>query len=411
MDPAHNRLPPICPPILEALDELLHFAVRQPLDFLGTTHELRGLRFEAYAKYKRHWKRPRTCVVPGCTQRSVAASHALQRSGPLQLIAEDGHVLTPSIDPIKEQMAIRPIGVAQAATFAGFCTDHEQLFADFEREGSLNRDRHIMLQVFRTICREVVAHEVQMSHLQHLLHQLDSIAVGNATVLLKRRLGETVSSKLSVTRISTPWLRKRRAAIHDLLQEEKDIVACLKADYLVPAYMDIKGSDEHLSHWVLRIAQPVPVCLAGMGNFWIRDKNGTHCVRAFLNVWPTHDRSVVCISAKHSDNKCLRVCLGEFLGGQLLGPLTLIETWMVNGTDHWFIAPSVWAEIPTARRERILGEHQESKHHIGVAYGRSIFDGLRAEMLRRCDDAARCSAEYRREANKLRDTRLYIVGQ
>ena len=57
----------------------------------------------------------------------------------------------------------------------------------------------------------------------------------------------------------------------------------------------------------------------------------------------------------------------------------MIERWMIRGTDHWFIKPSVWRAIPAARQRALLAEMQKTSHGIGTPLTLSIFDDMRRE--------------------------------
>jgi hypothetical protein len=41
------------------------------------------------------WQKPVNCMYRGCSKPSIAKSHAIQRSGPIGQLLEDGHVVTP----------------------------------------------------------------------------------------------------------------------------------------------------------------------------------------------------------------------------------------------------------------------------------------------------------------------------
>jgi len=59
----------------------------------------------------------------------------------------------------------------------------------------------------------------------------------------------------------------------------------------------------------------------------------------------------------------------------------MVETWMVNGTDHWFITPSEWEHIPKERQDLILKDLFEDKFSLSTPYPNSILDSVRRKML------------------------------
>src|SRR5205823_2458669 len=58
-----------------------------------------------------------------------------------------------------------------ASTFPGFCEEHEQLFHEFEIAGSISSPRHIALQAFRTLCREITRKQQAIANLERLLDE------------------------------------------------------------------------------------------------------------------------------------------------------------------------------------------------------------------------------------------------
>src|SRR5580765_4518743 len=62
------------------------------------------------------WEKPGPCLFQSCTRESVRRSHTLHRAGPLERIAEDQHVLTPTLGS-DGKLVLAPIGVHRASTF------------------------------------------------------------------------------------------------------------------------------------------------------------------------------------------------------------------------------------------------------------------------------------------------------
>src|SRR5436309_808276 len=61
-------------------------------------NSFKAARHRLLREKRRRWTRSHPCLYPGCHDPSVPRSHTLSRSGPLEVIAERGHVLTPDID-------------------------------------------------------------------------------------------------------------------------------------------------------------------------------------------------------------------------------------------------------------------------------------------------------------------------
>jgi len=61
--------------------------------------------------------------------------------------------------------------------------------------------------------------------------------------------------------------------------------------------------------------------------------------------------------------------------------LSMIESWMINGTDQWYLKPSVWAKLGNQRQEIILQSITECKQSVYEESGLSIFDDIRYDLL------------------------------
>jgi hypothetical protein len=99
-----------------------------------------------------------------------------------------------------------------------------------------------------------------------------------------------------------------------------------------------------------------------------------------LSVWPNDSATVVGLLVRSEHEADLEHYVKVFTEPPF-GLLSMIETWMVHGTDHWFLRPSVWNLIPSERRELILRDVLDTSRNIGMEYERSIFDGLRTHFL------------------------------
>ena len=65
----------------------------------------------------------------------------------------------------------------------------------------------------------------------------------------------------------------------------------------------------------------------------------------------------------------------------IFGLLNLVEGWVIHGTDHWFIRPSVWGALPSSRKRQILDGLKSTDGAPGISETPSIFDNLRLMAL------------------------------
>ncbi|MEB0108403.1 YecA family protein [Pseudomonas sp. MH9.3] len=107
----------------------------------------------------------RLCSAPDslhdqCTS-TIVSAHTVPRSGSLNQIADEGHVLTfiPTLESlIKYKGVLHPerVGVRKASTFTGFCSKHDdELFGPVEKEKFFGTQEQCFLLAYRAYAREI----------------------------------------------------------------------------------------------------------------------------------------------------------------------------------------------------------------------------------------------------------------
>lgn len=90
--------------------------------------------------------------------RQIVAAHSVSRSGNLNAIAENGHVMQFMISHQSNnpRATAELIGVKNASTFTGFCQTHDSsTFAAIDQPIVSMTDEHIFLTAYRATCREL----------------------------------------------------------------------------------------------------------------------------------------------------------------------------------------------------------------------------------------------------------------
>jgi hypothetical protein len=363
-----------------ALDELMDAVSENHLPFLGTDGERLGLIHAAWQGVGKEMRRPRTCVFPGCIELSVPASHTLQKGGPLRFIAEDSHVCTPAFAHDTTGYLMAQVGIRTASTFPGFCRQHEALFHDFETSGLVETDRDVRLQVFRTICREVAVKRIHVKHLRTARETHNRLVSKNGMKFLKERLGTEFVTKHKLENLTLKRASKAERGILECEQEVQSVLDYLENQFLLASVEELNGRDNALSHVAISVKSTLPVCLAGLADFNVNDHGQEVNVPVILNVIPSSDKTLVLASTLGVHQLHLNTYMAHMLEGAN-GLLVAIETWMVRGTDHWFITPSEWERIPQARKAQILKDMLDESFCIGYKYPYSLIDSVRERML------------------------------
>lgn len=329
-------------------------------------HASRNRRFKG-------WKRSGTCVYPGCTQVSIPRSHTLQRNGPLALIAEKGHVAGPAIGP-HGTIKIDKVGINLASTFAGFCEEHEQTFADFEKVGEISQGQHVAKQAFRTVCREIAIREFAIEEGEKDLAEYRETRAR----FFENRLQTSIpGAELKSVSIEGDTRDDEAVRILNQAREMVTELSSLKARLAET----IEGRKAHVDVLAWNLPLEIPVALSGaLLPMYRKRSEKTRTAPIAVGVIPQNGKTIVYLSSLSNHRQFLTGWYNKFKFG--LNGLNLIEQWMVHGTDHWYLPPSLWASLTQARQTEIEKLIQSEEFAAGVDPAPSIFDDLRRLMLR-----------------------------
>ena len=173
----------------------------------------------------------------GCTSPSIRRSHAIHRAGSIERIAEDQHVLTPMLNS-KGKMRMGHIGIKLASTFPGFCVEHERLFAEFETAGSVSSERHVVLQAYRSLCRETARKDRQIRGLERMLHQYRKARQDHYAKNIQQKLPGSTFESLQVKGDAI------EEAVTTILNGAKEDLAELQGDLHDQLFSYIRGEPQ-----------------------------------------------------------------------------------------------------------------------------------------------------------------------
>lgn len=351
-------------------DKILAWAEDPATTFASPSEQMKAL-YGALHGSAKDWERPQPCVYRGCTKLSIRRSHTLQRSGSLAVIAEAGHVLRPRNLPDKGVFMER-VGVGEASTFAGFCEEHEGLFASFEATGVFATDADILRQVFRSVCREIVRRKFEIANME--------VAEAHFNNRL-RALAEEEGRKLGVEVGRVELTGGIAGVVQDAIADQKWNLRTME-EFYDDIFEEMNGrSSTRVSTRAFKIDTVVPVALSGFGMLNARGAR----LPCILGVAPERAETLLYLSTLSGHEALLDDYFADIAHRLVL--LDRIEGWMIRGTDHWFIRPSVWSAIPDERKERILDSISDISVGIEADLPISIFDGLRRVAIRDHDAA------------------------
>ena len=374
----HNEF---LPQLVSAMDLILEILQDDEQSIFPNEQKRLDQFHSSLSRANRLWRSTRQCVVPGCTTLSIKRSHTMQRKGPLALLAENGHVCRPFCD--KGKLLVKSVGVGEASTFPGFCTEHEGLFKELEAPDNIFSDRHMVLQTFRTICREVVRKRADVLFAERMIGLYDAQVKETFLEILQLKIGferfQEFQPMIQHLHASGPCL----SALESVLEANRKRLTELESLFLAQSFAEVNFAETTLAHARVTVrGESLPVCLAGTGNFFAgrhEQPAEVHDIPVILNIYPTANATHMWISALAGEDT-LSAYMGHILTSSAFGALAMAETWMIRGSDHWFMRPSVWNQIPADRQDRILSDLQDTSYNVGSPYSVSIFDAIRDRL-------------------------------
>lgn len=385
--------------VMEKLDELMdEFMDDQSIIHFDESAR-RKLLFSSLRQLRLARKTRRRCGVPGCSERSVRSSHTIQRNA-LSRIAEDGHVITPRISPAKGELLAVPVGIGAASVFPGFCSLHEQMFQGFERTGSINDSNDMALQQFRSVCREVVRVEVELDYIESLLERYREYRREQFERLLLQRLS---AEGFRITSLAAPDPTVQ--GLEQEIQQLRSVLRFLREEFYERAFRGLSDGEHGLAVSAYKVDAQVPVSLSGLVNFNVEEKGFTVNVRSIVTVIPGEQETLFSIAGLPEDRRHIEHYANTRLG-DTFSWLGAIETWMVYGTDHWFLDPTVWREVSEAAQRQILDDILDTSKNIGAIYPLGIFNRFRKQCLKLMESDPHLTRWEKREIRQQQEARL-----
>lgn len=349
----------------------------------GSESQRQHEKFRKNAQQAKAWKSKKQCVVPNCAKSAIKNSHALSRMMSLAPISEMQHLLTPEFNQNTGHLKLKEIGIKQASTFPGFCIEHEDLFSEFESRGRLENSRDIYLQIYRSACRELFRSTLDRVYVEDIISSFEKKRNKYLLDAVYSELDKTIKKDLELKKIEVnndPVAENLKLASSSAKKHEK-FVAKIFVPAMEKAVFCNDSSNIHI--FATSIDVQIPVALSGTGYFRVKHQGVSKEVMVMTGVIPIEAGTIITIAGHVSDKKHIDCYIGTWMTNGI-SMLSMIESWMVNGTDQWFVNPSVWNGLPGKRKDKILAAIIDCGQDIGQEYGYSIFDELRTDFLSMC---------------------------
>jgi hypothetical protein len=356
----------------EALAKAHDAFIGDPSIMFKSEAERNRIYFDRFNHRWKTWERPGPCMYRGCAEPSIRRSHSIHKAGQLERIAEAKHVLTPRLNSAGH-LEMRRVGVNLASTFPGFCERHEQLFSEFETSGSISTARHVALQAFRTLCREIARIRLEIADLETGIEGYRKIRTNYYSSAVRTVARDAIIKKIAITGDR----RENRAVLQ--LRRSRATLSELEGDLYGELFDCINNQAPDPCLEILNLPYEVSVACSGLGELTYKHDGKKHRAFCPLGILPQNGTTMTFIGAARKHSLAVEFHRAKMELG--FGALNAMESWIINGSDHWFIRPSAWAAIPATRQANILQRIMSDRDNIGSPVNVSVLDDLRRWII------------------------------
>ena len=309
------------------------------------------------ARHARH-----QCMFPDCKSPAINA-HAMSRENMLRGIAENGFLISPK--PLRNdnkfyrEIPFATVGIDQATTFKGFCSEHDQQFSSLDMHG-VRTYGDVFLQLYRSFAGIVFEDQANRASAQH--------AGDNENFNYDHELSKTISATRALS------------LAYDLIEGYTNTNEALPVNerLILEPFSATAGMDVRIV--IKRITFPCPVALRTRFQL----SAATHNFDTFVFVVPSKQNPMVIIVCDPND-------VEQWKGKTRtsIDTLNFIESCMMFDGE-WWLAPSVVNKWSPKKLELIKSDYWNffERNYLDN-YDVSLLDDVRKEICSEMPSALR----------------------
>lgn len=318
-------------------------------------------------------KKGSICMMPNCTNKPIRYSHTIPESILRNISDNTGHLYYPRHIRSTNNYEIDSIGVAHASTFSGFCSTHEQKFT-FEKEGNVH-DESIGLQNYRVLCRDLFFWQNVKARHEFMLKKYNQELLEYHRTLLNN-----INHSGEITYVADENSQNMTKNIETADAE----ITHIRNNFYDAYFNCIVNDDDTISTMVLEMPYKLPIALAGRSNFACKDDSGVISIfTVVLSVFPSDSSTHLIFSYKSEDKNNFAGIIKDYDAFTIL---SFIESWMIYGTDYWYISPDYWNNLESGLKNRILNDLLITEYTPSKELNYSIFSKIREVKINEYED-------------------------
>lgn len=154
----------------------------------------------------------------------------------------------------------------------------------------------------------------------------------------------------------------------------------LKIEKLIYHHLYCNPLEKGLLIRIMNIDISFPLSLCGFATQGYMEKGNKKTAYVILNIIPLKFSTyIVCLA--HEKDREIFIPYYNFLSSNPLNTLNMIESFMINGSDHWYINPDYWENFSKQKQEKILFDILNTEDSFIDEYSISIFDDIRSKLI------------------------------
>jgi len=286
-------------------------------------------------------KKKLRCMFPECNKKAIM-SHSIPKGVVLKVLSDDNNNLFyPKYDVKRKEYKIDKVHIKQASIFPGFCTEHEDLFSGFEKNGNF-RHESMALQNLRVIYRyysrwnnlKRAFEKHKKKYTEELSsYQLDKINILNKYQISNIKLLNVEDDIINHCDKNLDFINYMITEIHN-----KDLLPFLKTS---------NGDEDSMKVILIEIDIALPLSMAGRSELKVNNK-----FLVYLSLFASKNKTTLCFSYLKEFENDFQLLISHYKTD--IDIVSFIESWMIYGTDDWFINPIEWNSYAKDKQKKIL---------------------------------------------------------
>jgi hypothetical protein len=258
----------------------------------------------------------------------------------------------------------------------------------------VNTEEELLLQAYRTACCELFRTAFWIDKATDQLQTFQTLRDQRLTEFVKSRLHAAGLQEINVGPLQIqddPMVSRWEGPLQGLRELHNHLKATL-----VPALESAVFSNDRsgLTIHATDLDVDLPVGLSGAASV-PRFGPGQKSLHILMGVLP-HDKGTLTFTVGAAADQAELDLYEKRWMQNALEYLSMVESWMINGTDQWYLRPSVWNKLGKQRQELILDEISACARNVREEAKHAIFDDVRRSFLAEFEalHATRTDAQY-----------------